>query len=182
MLVTKKETQNYSKFVFFNNGQYEKRYKFFGKETFFNQTVEKMPYVQKYYENLDILFEYETGSTSIDIKMGAVKNTDFDGDFLQWLRLYKNSLKDLQSIVVNKYYIGMNDCKPENFCYYNNKIIWIDEDNFTLHKDADVAKLNCLDGIYRYLRCRNSVKYNESDKIPLLSKRIAKCVMEIFDD
>tara|TARA_B100000035_G_scaffold306954_1_gene309626 strand:+ start:755 stop:1306 length:552 start_codon:yes stop_codon:yes gene_type:complete len=183
MLVSKKETSTYSKYVFFKNGQYEKRYKFLSKyPKLFEYNIEKMPFVQKYYKQLDIMFDYEITTTGINIQMDEVLgNTDSYIDFLQWLKLYKNSLKNLQNIGGKKY-IGMNDCKPENFRYNNDQLIWIDEDNFSFHNDINVAKLNCLHGIYTYLRAKNYKKYNESHRITLLNKRISQCVMEIFDD
>tara|TARA_B100000674_G_C37945122_1_gene964555 strand:- start:1894 stop:2487 length:594 start_codon:yes stop_codon:yes gene_type:complete len=197
MLVSKKETSTYSKYVFFKNGQFEKRYKFLSKYPhLFEYNIEKMPFVQKYYKQLDIMFDYEITTTGINIQMDAVDqinpkfpnvkievlgNTHFHIDFLQWLKLYKNSLKNLQ-IIGGKKYIGMNDCKPENFRYNDDQLIWIDEDNFSFHNDVNVAKLNCLHGIYTYLRAKNYKEYNESHRITVLGERISQCVMEIFDD
>ena len=60
MLITKKETSTHSKVVFFRNGQYEKKYKFLSESAqLFEDNIEKMPVIQKYYKQLDIMFDYE---------------------------------------------------------------------------------------------------------------------------
>ena len=95
MLVSKKETSTYSKYVFFKNGQYEKRYKFLSKYSkLFEYNIEKMPFVQKYYKQLDIMFDYEITTTGINIQMDEVLgNTDSYIDFFTMVKTLQKFFK-----------------------------------------------------------------------------------------
>jgi len=179
--ITSKNKRTYTKKVKYVNGFYNKLYTFSDNERQ-QDFLRKCQVYKKYFENYDLFtFDFTNPHKSqFSITQTSVKTQDYNKDIFSWLILYKQLITKLNQFSLPNYFVCLSDVMEENFCFYKNELIFIDESKINLHYDINLAKNECIYGAYAYL-CNSPFEYNYKNLSPhYVNEKILEAVEEAY--
>ena len=177
--VTSKQKAKYSKVVTFDGSIYHKTLTVHNMDRFvMSDFISKAKAYKKYFKHNGFDFDFEVNNNIIEITQSQVSGIEFEGDFFDWLSLYKNFITELQKYRPQGYYLRANDLHDENIRFINDKkFILIDETKLNVSVHLNYAKQEFIYGAYAYL----CAKIENHDLSPnYVSKKIIDAVEEGF--